>query len=106
MTALILFSILLFCIWAMDSLKFKHAASPLWLQKFDFWLQTNWFARKKYFLGVRLPAALQDGWHFFKMIMLGAIFIYISPNFYWFVAYSVIWNVVWYFIFDHYYGNY
>jgi len=70
-----------------------------WLNKYNDFIPEN--GRRKIWFIV-IPAAFTDGWHLLKMFMLGFLFIAMSLNvtdnllhdFYLFLLYQLIWNVL------------
>ncbi|MCE7856905.1 MAG: hypothetical protein DYG97_10225 [Ignavibacteria bacterium CHB3] len=106
--------VLLACIMnaGMDSLRhnFYSSFAKNWNEKFwnpeISWLNKYYYndatkERKKIWFIV-IPAAFTDGWHLLKMFMLGFLFIAMSLNvtnslltdFYLFLFYQLIWNVL------------
>lgn len=117
---LFLFALVLFSNWCMDSLAHKKVKEGNWLDNLDIYLTNAWFScnEEKYWW---IPAAFCDAWHFFKMFMVGGIIAIASlflaflvcfagksvvwVEFWkqaglWFVALSVVWNFIWWIIYD------
>ncbi len=113
-------AIILFCSWAMDSVKFRLTQAPEWLKNFNDRLYYGWFSLNKDHYKI-IPSAFCDAWHFFKMILVGAVLLMASMGIYLqllymgqvtsagemlrgalilFVVLSMAWNVVWYVIYD------
>jgi len=115
------FFIILFASWSMDSIRFRYEQSIYWRwcwlrqTRFfgwrDFWRSDQYSQFRKYkngipehgrkkFLGIIIPQAFLDGWHFWKMILVGAIMFLVSANILQFSIFSVVWNLVWWLIYD------
>lgn len=130
MTVIMCFFVVLFANWSMDSIKHRYQQSIYfrwhWLRETrffgyrEFWKHDRAarnrrfknddpaMGRKKLF-GVTLPQTIFDGWHFWKTIMVGGIVYITSVGLaltvgmhwaFWFVVLSVLWNGVWWVIYD------
>lgn len=106
--------ILLACIMnaGMDSLRNNFSSSFASNWRIQFWNpQMSWLNKYNDFDPIKgrrkiwfiiIPAAFTDGWHLLKMFMLGFLFIAMSLNvtdsllhdFYLFLLYQSIWNVL------------
>jgi len=114
-------AMILFCSWAMDSIKFRCIEAPGWLYSFNDFLKYGWFAYHKEIFKI-IPSAFCDAWHFFKMILVGSVLIMASLGIYLqlfymgrinsitemlrgalilFVILSMAWNVAWYIVYDY-----
>lgn len=104
--------------WAMDSIAHRYPQSIFF--RWGFLRETRFFGfrefwkrdgsrkyiggdprngRKK-FLGIVIPPAFFDGWHFWKMIMVGSVITLAAANVAQYVIYSVAWNLLWWLIYD------
>lgn len=117
----LLFGIIFFSNWAMDSIRFRYFQSIFnrwrWLRETrffgyrEFWRSDATTLNRKYrggdpangrkrFLGVVLPAALFDGWHFWKSIMVTAICALAAANLEAFLFLGAGWLLGWWLMYD------
>lgn len=120
-TSSILFIVVLFSNWCMDSIKFRYSESIFfrwrWLRetKFfgykEFWKSDHTTRNRKYkdedpqkgrkqFLGITLPQALYDGWHFWKSCMVIAICLMAAHDVSSFLMFGALWLIVWWLLYD------
>jgi hypothetical protein len=120
------FAVFAFCTWAMDSLKYRESQSPNWLLRFDangIFYYFDLLKSKGGFWNI-IPSAICDAWHFFKMILIGVVALWISTIaihvlidsgyiytskmalswlFYIWCGISFVWIIFWWFAYDIFY---
>lgn len=135
MTAIIAFGFVYFANWCMDSIKHRYNQSIFfkwrWLRdtRFfgyrEFWKFDDEARRRRFrgndpslgrkkILGITVAQAFTDGWHFWKMIMVGgiiwiaaeAVYYSIGVNFWLlYVLLSAFWLLAWWLMYDVNYGT-
>lgn len=117
----LLFGIILISNWAMDSLRFRYSQSIFnrwrWLRETRFFgYREFWRSDKeallrrfknhdpaqgrKKILGITIPQAFFDGWHFWKSIMVTAICALAAANLVVFLVLGAAWLLVWWLLYD------
>lgn len=117
----VIFAIVYFANWSMDSLRFRYHASIFY--KWDWLRETKFFGYKEFWksdqdamlrrfknndplqgrktiLGVVIPQAFTDGWHFWKMFLVTGICILAANGIKSFIIIGALWLILWWLMYD------